>query len=60
MPLTSGENTSAFYCFYETEVVYSTFGFSHYEDLRYVCGIDGKKKKKKKKGEADDDTKTRR
>ena len=35
---------------------------SHYEDLRYVCGIDGKKKKKKKgsKGDADDEGKTRR
>ncbi len=26
-----------------------------YEDLRYVCGIDGKKKKKKKKGASDPD-----
>ncbi len=35
----------------------------HYEDLRYVCGVDGssKKKKKKKKGEADEeDTRVRR
>ena len=35
---------------------------SHYEDLRYVCGIDGGKKKKKKKkgGDEDGDGKTRR
>jgi chromodomain-helicase-DNA-binding protein 4 len=34
---------------------------SHFEDLRYVCGMDGaKKKKKKKKGEDDADSKKRK
>ena len=37
---------------------YQTF-MKHYEDLRYVCGADGRKKKKKKKN-ADDDEEKRR
>lgn len=31
----------------------------YYEDLRYVCGVDGKKKKKKKKGEEGEEKKRR-
>ena len=31
----------------------------YYEDLRYVCGVDGKKKKKKKKGEDGEEKKRR-
>ena len=31
----------------------------YYEDLRFVCGADGKRKKKKKKGDDDDSVKRR-
>ena len=37
---------------------YQTF-IKHFEDLRFVCGADGRKKKKKKKGDDSDDPKRR-
>ena len=32
----------------------------YYEDLRFVCGADGRKKKKKKKGEEEGEERKRR